>query len=65
MRWRQKAKQKGRFPYSRSEVVPDVVRFLAAQIGVDAALFAQFIWDGRTVKAHRAQIGEMTQKFFL
>ena len=31
----------GRFPRSRVEVALDVVRFLAVQVGVDAALFAK------------------------
>jgi Domain of unknown function (DUF4158) len=51
----------GRFPRSRPEVAPEVVRFLAAQVGVDAALFAQYMWEGRTIEAHRAQIREMTK----
>src|SRR6266487_531422 len=51
----------GRFPRSRQEVTPEVVRFLAAQVGVDAALFAQYRWEGRTIEAHRAQIREMTR----
>jgi hypothetical protein len=51
----------GRFPGSRQEVTPEVVRFLAAQVGVDAALFAQYLWEGRTIEAHRAQIREMTR----
>src|SRR5712692_6583883 len=51
----------GRFPRSRQEAAPDVVRFLAAQVGVDAALFAQYAWEGRTIEAHRAQIREMTK----
>src|SRR5713226_520294 len=51
----------GRFPRSRQEVTPEVVRFLAAQVGVDAALFAQYLWEGRTIEAHRAQIREMTR----
>ncbi len=38
-----------------------MVRFLAAQVGVDAALFAQYLWEGRTIEAHRAQIREMTR----
>src|SRR5260370_30381131 len=29
--------------------------------GVDAALFAQYVWEGRTIEAHRAQIREMTK----
>src|SRR6266480_4639839 len=51
----------GRFPRSRQEVAPDVARFLAAQVGVDAALFAQYPWEGRTIEAHRARIREMTK----
>src|SRR6266704_2265876 len=51
----------GRFPRSRVEVAPEVVRFLAVQVGVDAALFAQYDWEGRTIEAHRAQIREMTR----
>jgi hypothetical protein len=51
----------GRFPRSRQEVAPEVVRFLAAQVGVDAALFAQYLWEGRTIEAHRAQIREMSR----
>src|SRR5215470_14474233 len=36
----------GRFPRSRQEVAPEVVRFLAAQVGVDAALFAKVSLGG-------------------
>jgi hypothetical protein len=28
---------------------------------VDTALFAQYLWEGRTIEAHRAQIREMTK----
>lgn len=42
-------------------MAPEVVRFLAAQVGVDAALIAQYAWEGRTIEAHRAQIREMTK----
>jgi hypothetical protein len=31
----------GRFPRSRQEVAPEVVRFLATQVGVDTTLFAK------------------------
>ncbi len=51
----------GRFPRSRQEAAPEVVHFLAAQVGVDAALFAQYLWEGRTIEAHRAQIREITR----
>jgi hypothetical protein len=51
----------GRFPRSRQEAAPEVVRFLATQVGVDAALFAQYAWEGRTIEAHRAQIRGMTK----
>ncbi|TMD59508.1 MAG: DUF4158 domain-containing protein [Chloroflexi bacterium] len=42
----------GRFLRSRQETAPEVVRFLATQVGVDAALFAQYVWEGRTIEAH-------------
>src|SRR5579859_5051668 len=51
----------GRFPRSRQEVASEVLRFLAAQVGVDASLFAQYVWEGRTIEAHRAQIRELTK----
>src|SRR5881227_3637772 len=51
----------GRFLRSRQEAAPEVVRFLAAQVGVDAALFAQYLWEGRTIEAYRAQIREMSK----
>jgi phosphoenolpyruvate-protein kinase (PTS system EI component) len=44
----------GRFLRSRQEAAPEVVRFLATQVGVDSALFAQYAWEGRTIEAHRA-----------
>jgi TnpA family transposase len=50
-----------RFPRSRQEVATEVVRFLAAQVGVDSALFAQYGWEGRTIEAHRAQIRELAK----
>jgi hypothetical protein len=51
----------GRFPRSRQEVAPEVVRFLATQVGVDATLFAQYAWEGRTIETHRAQIRELAK----
>src|ERR1700694_5634639 len=51
----------GWFPRSRQEVTPEVVRYLSTQVGVDAALFAHYAWEGRTIEAHRAQIREMTK----
>lgn len=51
----------GRFLRSRQEAAPEVVRFLAAQVGVDVALFAQYLWEGRTIEAHRAQIREISK----
>jgi hypothetical protein len=51
----------GRFPRSKQDVAPEVVRFLAAQVGVDAALFAQYVRERRTFEAHQAQVREMTR----
>ncbi len=51
----------GRFLRSRQEAAPEVVRFLATQVGVDAVLFAHYGWEGRTIEAHRAQIREIVK----
>ncbi|HXR64835.1 MAG TPA: DUF4158 domain-containing protein [Ktedonobacteraceae bacterium] len=51
----------GRFLRSRQEAAPEVVRFLATQVGVDPTLFVQYAWEGRTIEAHRAQIREITK----
>jgi len=51
----------GRFLRSRQEAAPEAVRFLATQVGVDATLFAQYLWEGRTIEAHRAQIREIVK----
>jgi Domain of unknown function (DUF4158) len=51
----------GRFLRSRQEAAPEAVRFLATQVGVEATLFAQYLWEGRTIEAHRAQIREMAK----
>jgi hypothetical protein len=45
----------GRFP-RRTEVPGDAVAYVARQVGVDAAEFAFYDWDGRTVEYHRAQV---------
>src|SRR5437667_424990 len=42
----------GRLCRSRQEAVPELVRFLATQDCVDAALFTQYTWEGRTIEAH-------------
>ena len=52
-------------PHSRAEVAPYVARFLPAQVGVDAALFAQYLLKGRTIEAHRAQIRSPVFRLFL
>jgi len=51
----------GRFLRSRQEAAPEVVRFLATQVGVDPALFVQYTWEGRTIETHRAQIRAITK----
>jgi Domain of unknown function (DUF4158) len=48
-------------PGTRQEAAPEVVRFLATQVGVDPILFVQYAWEGRTIEAHRAQIREITK----
>ena len=46
----------GRFPRGRSELKPEAVEFVAAQVKVPAADLGLVDWDGRTVKRHRAEI---------
>jgi Domain of unknown function (DUF4158) len=45
-----------RFPQSRQEVPVSVVASLAKQVGVLAACYAEYDWQGRAIKYHRAQI---------
>ena len=45
-----------RFPPSRQEVPLAVVAFVARQVGVSAACYAEYDWNGRAIKYHRAQI---------
>jgi uncharacterized protein DUF4158 len=45
-----------RFPQSRQEVPWAVVAFVARQVGVSAACYAEYDWNGRAIKYHRAQI---------
>jgi len=37
------------------------VEFVSGQVKVDAALFAEYSWSGRTIEYHRAQIREFHQ----
>jgi hypothetical protein len=45
-----------RFSQSRQEVPLAVVAFVARQVGVLAACYAEYDWNGRAIKSHRAQI---------
>ncbi|MGV9778724.1 DUF4158 domain-containing protein [Streptosporangium sp. NPDC003464] len=42
-----------RFP-RREDVSRAAVEFMAGQVKVDAGLFAQYAWSGRTIEYHRA-----------
>ena len=46
----------GRFPAGRHEVPTAVVEYLAHQLKLEAALFGQYDWAGRTSAEHRTQI---------
>ncbi|MFI7229381.1 DUF4158 domain-containing protein [Nonomuraea angiospora] len=45
----------GRFP-RREDVPKAAVDYMAGQVKVDAALFAEYRWSGSTIEYHRAQI---------
>ena len=48
----------GRFPPAKHDIPRSVVGYVAHQLKLDAALYAQYDWEGRTVKGHRTQIRE-------
>jgi hypothetical protein len=45
-----------RFPRHAGEVPQAAVRYVAAQVKVDPALFRQYPWSGSMIEYHRAQI---------
>jgi len=49
-------RHQGRFPTSKHEVPPAVVRHLSGQIGVPSDAYLAYGWQGRTIKYHRVQI---------
>jgi hypothetical protein len=51
-------RQEGRFPQHKNEVPGMVITFVATQVGVDASIYLQYVWQGRTIEYHRAQICE-------
>lgn len=48
----------GRFPHAKHEIPKDIINYIAHQLKLDPVVYAQYDWEGRTVKAHRAQIRE-------
>jgi hypothetical protein len=46
----------GRFPRGRGEVPDPTVRFVADQVKVPGSELGLYVWSGRTVERHRAQI---------
>lgn len=46
----------GRFPRKRSEFPPACVVFVAKQVQLAPDILAQYDWDGKAIKRHRAQI---------
>jgi hypothetical protein len=47
-----------RFPRHAGDVPKAAVDYMAEQVKVDARLFAEYAWSGRTIEYHRAQIRE-------
>src|SRR6266516_8106044 len=48
----------GRFPTAKHEIPRSVVDYVVHQWKVDAALFTEYDWEGRTITNHRTQIRE-------
>jgi hypothetical protein len=49
-------RKEGRFPQHKNEVPGIVITFVATQVGVDASVYLQYAWQGRTIEYQRAQI---------
>jgi hypothetical protein len=48
----------GRFPSHKRDILRSVVAFIAQQLAVNVEEFAQYKWEGRTIKGDRATIRE-------
>jgi Domain of unknown function (DUF4158) len=48
----------GRFPTAKREIPRSVIDYVAHQLKLDAALFTEYDWEGRTITNHRTQIRE-------
>lgn len=48
--------REGRFPQRSQDVSPAAIAHLAAQVGIPAAQWRAYDWDGRAIKYHRAEI---------
>jgi Domain of unknown function (DUF4158) len=48
----------GRFPAAKYDIPRSVVDYVARQLKLDPSLYAQYDWEGRTIKGHRTQIRE-------
>jgi hypothetical protein len=46
----------GRFPRRQRDIPQAAVDFVARQLNISAAIFAEYNWRGRTIKFHRAAI---------
>jgi TnpA family transposase len=46
----------GRFPHRQRDIPQAAVEFMARQVNISAAVFAEYNWRGRTIKYHRATI---------
>jgi len=46
----------GRFPQARGDIPAAAIVHVAQQLDVPPELYAQYDWDGRTIKYHRTQI---------
>src|SRR6266700_1006823 len=48
----------GLFPTAKHEIPRSVIDYVAHQLQLDAALFSEYDWEGRTITNHRTQIRE-------
>jgi len=48
----------GRFPDHLREISPDIVSYIAQQVGISETVFSDYQWAGRTAERHRQVIRE-------
>src|SRR5712692_2628633 len=52
------SQMEGHFPLAYNDIPKAIVDYVARQLKLDAVLFTQYDWEGRTIEGHWTQIRE-------